>query len=87
MLKDDLYVQAIEAIYASGLEGDLIPAALAATSRLLGASGVTLEVIDKATQQNPPPRPCRRSRYQADATPVSVFSKSIHDESLPHCHP
>jgi hypothetical protein len=50
-LTGDLYVRAVEAIYASGIESELIPEALAATSRLLGASGATLEVIDKATRQ------------------------------------
>lgn len=48
-MSGDLYVQAVEAIYASGLDSELVPEALAATSRLLGASGATLEVIDKAT--------------------------------------
>ena len=47
----NLYVQAVEAIYASGLDSELTPQALAATSQLLGASGATLEVIDKATQR------------------------------------
>lgn len=47
----NLYVQAVESIYASGLDGELVPEALAATSRLLGASGATFEVIDKATQR------------------------------------
>jgi DNA-binding CsgD family transcriptional regulator len=50
-LTGNLYVQAVESIYASGLDGELVPEALAATSRLLGASGATLEVIDKATQR------------------------------------
>jgi PAS domain-containing protein len=52
ILTGDLYVQAVEAIYASGIESELIPEALAATSRLLGASGATLEVIDKATRRS-----------------------------------
>jgi DNA-binding CsgD family transcriptional regulator len=51
ILTGDLYVRAVEAIYASGIESELIPEALAATSRLLGASGATLEVIDKATRR------------------------------------
>jgi DNA-binding CsgD family transcriptional regulator len=42
-------VQAVEAIYASSIESELMPEALAATSRLLGASAATLEVIDKTT--------------------------------------
>jgi hypothetical protein len=48
-LTGNLYVQAVEAIYASGLDDELVPEALAATGGLLGASGATLEVIDKAT--------------------------------------
>jgi DNA-binding CsgD family transcriptional regulator len=48
-LTGNLYVQAVEAIYASGLDNQLVTEALAATGRLLGASGATLEVIDKAT--------------------------------------
>lgn len=51
MSKGDLYVQAVGAIYASGLDAARLPDALEATSRLLGASGATLEVIDKAAQQ------------------------------------
>lgn len=51
MTEGDLYVQAVEAIYASGLGDDHVPEALAATSRLLGASGATLEVIDKSAQR------------------------------------
>ena len=49
MTNGDLYVQAVESIYASGIEADRISDALIATSRLLGARGGTLEVIDKAT--------------------------------------
>ena len=48
----NLYVQAVEAIYARGLESELMPEALAATSRLPGAIDATLEVIDKATQRS-----------------------------------
>jgi DNA-binding CsgD family transcriptional regulator/PAS domain-containing protein len=51
ILTGNLYVRTVEAIYASGIENELIPEALAATSRLLGASGATLEVIDKATRR------------------------------------
>jgi DNA-binding CsgD family transcriptional regulator/PAS domain-containing protein len=50
MSKGDLYAQAVEAVYASGVEAD-VSGALAATSRLLGADGATLEVIDKAAQR------------------------------------
>jgi DNA-binding CsgD family transcriptional regulator/PAS domain-containing protein len=51
MSKPDLYVQALEAIYASGVEPDRMPEALEATSRLLGAQVATLEVIDKKAQR------------------------------------
>jgi hypothetical protein len=43
MSKADLYVHAVEAIYASGLETGCVLDALAATSRLLGARGATFE--------------------------------------------
>ncbi|MGB6349186.1 MAG: hypothetical protein WBG10_04090 [Pseudolabrys sp.] len=52
MPDNDLFLQAIEAVYASGLESDRLPEALDATSRLLGAAGATLEVLDKATQRH-----------------------------------
>jgi DNA-binding CsgD family transcriptional regulator/PAS domain-containing protein len=51
MSKADLYVQAVDAIYASGLEPDRVSDSLAATSRLLDACGATFEVIDKAAQR------------------------------------
>jgi hypothetical protein len=63
-LTGNLYVQAVEAIYASGLDNELVPEALAATGRLLGASGATLEVIDKATL-----RPVEF--YSVGLTPIS----------------
>jgi hypothetical protein len=47
MSNHDLYARAVEAIYASGAEGNLVSEALAATGRLLGGRGATLEVIDK----------------------------------------
>ena len=50
-MQGDLYVQAVEAIYASGVEPELLSDALAAVSRLLGARGATLEVIDKTSQR------------------------------------
>lgn len=50
-MKCDLYVQAVEAVYACGHEGEGVSAALALTSQLLGAVGATFEVIDKATRQ------------------------------------
>lgn len=43
----DLFLQTIDAVYASGLDAARVPHALEATSRLLGASGAGLEVIDK----------------------------------------
>jgi len=51
MSKCDFYVQAVEAIYASGADSGRVPEALEAISRLLGGRGATLEVIDKATQR------------------------------------
>jgi DNA-binding CsgD family transcriptional regulator/PAS domain-containing protein len=51
MSKGDLYVGAVEAIYASGVDRERIPDALLATSRLLGGPGATLEVIDKKTRR------------------------------------
>jgi DNA-binding CsgD family transcriptional regulator len=47
MATSDLYVQAIESIYACGSGDGLVADALSATSRLLGATGATYEVIDK----------------------------------------
>jgi len=44
----DHYVQAVEAIYACGSGEGLVSDALTATSRLLGATGATYEVIDKS---------------------------------------
>jgi DNA-binding CsgD family transcriptional regulator len=49
MASGDLYVQAVEAIYACGSGEGLVSDALTATSRLLGAAGATYEVIDKAS--------------------------------------
>jgi DNA-binding CsgD family transcriptional regulator/PAS domain-containing protein len=51
MSDHDLYARAVEAIYASGARGGPVSEALAATSRLLGARGATLEVIDKHLQR------------------------------------
>jgi DNA-binding CsgD family transcriptional regulator/PAS domain-containing protein len=51
MSKQDLYVRAVEAIYASGADATLLPEALEATNRALGGLGATLEVIDKTTQR------------------------------------
>lgn len=47
----DLFLQTIDAVYASGLDTARVPQALEATSRLLGASGAILEVIDKSAQR------------------------------------
>ena len=47
----DLFLQTIDAVYASGLDAARVPHALEATSRLLGASGAGLEVIDKLAQR------------------------------------
>jgi DNA-binding CsgD family transcriptional regulator/PAS domain-containing protein len=48
MATGDLYVQAIESIYACASGEGLVSDALSATSQLLGAAGATYEVIDKA---------------------------------------
>ena len=47
----DLFLQTIDVVYASGLDAARVPHALEATSRLLGASGAGLEVIDKLAQR------------------------------------
>src|SRR5215475_5723861 len=47
----DLFLQTIDAVYASGLDSARLPQALEATSRLLGATGAILEVIDKPAQR------------------------------------
>ena len=47
----DLFLQTIDAVYASGLDSARLPQALEATSRLLGAAGAILEVIDKPAQR------------------------------------
>jgi DNA-binding CsgD family transcriptional regulator/PAS domain-containing protein len=46
---NDLYVQAVEAIYACGTGEVKVADALTAISRLMGASGATYEVIDKSS--------------------------------------
>jgi DNA-binding CsgD family transcriptional regulator/PAS domain-containing protein len=51
MSSGDLYVTAVEAVYASGMDVGRIPDALSATSRLLGGLGATLETIDKKTRR------------------------------------
>jgi DNA-binding CsgD family transcriptional regulator/PAS domain-containing protein len=52
MLKDDLYAQTVEAIYARGVASERMFGALEATGRLPGGHGTTLQVIDKATQKH-----------------------------------
>src|SRR3954471_15637423 len=65
MLDENLFVEAVEAIYASGTEPDRLPQALEASSRLVGACGGTLEVYDKSARKHVefcsaglPPIPC-----------------------------
>ena len=48
----DALLRAIEAVYAGGLETESASGALAATSRLLGAVGATMEVIDKPARRH-----------------------------------
>jgi DNA-binding CsgD family transcriptional regulator/PAS domain-containing protein len=52
MSTNDLFVQTVEAIYASGIEESCLPDALAATTRLLGACGATHQILDKKTTQH-----------------------------------
>lgn len=47
MPDNDLFLQTVENVYASGLDSDRLPEALETTSTLLGAAGATLEVVDK----------------------------------------
>jgi len=51
MPDDDLLLQTVEAVYASGLDIDRLPEALETITRLLGATTATLEVIDKVSQR------------------------------------
>jgi DNA-binding CsgD family transcriptional regulator/PAS domain-containing protein len=48
MKSGDLYVQAVDAIYAAGSGEGKVADALTATSRLLGSQAATYEVIDKS---------------------------------------
>jgi DNA-binding CsgD family transcriptional regulator len=48
MKNGDIYVQAVEAIYAAGSGDGKVADGLTATSHLLGAQGATYEVIDKS---------------------------------------
>jgi PAS domain-containing protein len=43
----DLFLQTIDAVYASALDSARLPQALEATSRLLGDAGAILEVIER----------------------------------------
>jgi DNA-binding CsgD family transcriptional regulator/PAS domain-containing protein len=52
MSTNDLFVQTVEAIYASGIEESCLPEALAKASRLLGACGATHQILDKKTTQH-----------------------------------
>jgi DNA-binding CsgD family transcriptional regulator len=52
MPDNDLFLQTIEAVYASGLDSDRWPEALEATNRLLGGAGAILEVFDKQAQRH-----------------------------------
>lgn len=52
MPTNDLFLQTIEAVYASGLDRDRLPEALEATNSLLGGAGALLEVIDKPSQRH-----------------------------------
>jgi DNA-binding CsgD family transcriptional regulator len=47
MPDNDLFLQTVETVYASGLDSDRLSEALEMTSTLLGAAGATLEVVDK----------------------------------------
>src|SRR6185437_8994230 len=47
MADDDLFLQTIEAAYASGIENDRLTAALDGMNRLLGGAGALLESFDK----------------------------------------
>lgn len=52
MPNNDLFLQTIEAVYASGLDRDRLPEALEATNSLIGGAGALLEVIDKPTRRH-----------------------------------
>jgi len=52
MSTNDQFLRTVEAIYASGTDDGRLPDALAAASRLLGARGATLEVIDKTAMRH-----------------------------------
>lgn len=52
MSDHDKLLQTIEAVYAHGLEDESASGALAAASHLLGATGATMEVIDKPARRH-----------------------------------
>ncbi len=52
MPNNDLFLQTIETVYASGLDSTRLPEALKATSELLGSAAATLEVFDKSVQRH-----------------------------------
>jgi len=52
MPDNDLFLQTVEAIYGSGLDSERLPEALELTSRMLGAAGATLEILDKPAQRH-----------------------------------
>ena len=64
MPDNDLFLQTIEAIYASGLDCNRLPEALELTSRMLGAAGATLEIFDKTVQ--------RHSAFHAVGVPTAA---------------
>ena len=64
MPDNDLFLQTIEAVYASGLDSDRLPQALELTSRMLGAAGATLEIFDKSVQ--------RHSAFHAVGVPTAA---------------
>lgn len=51
MTDDDLFMQTIEAAYASGIESDRLPRALEGMKCLLGSAGAVLEKRDKRTMR------------------------------------
>jgi len=64
MPDNDLFLQTIEAVYASGLDSARLPQALELTSRMLGAAGATLEIFDKSVQ--------RHSAFHAVGVPTAA---------------
>ena len=61
---NDLFLQTIEAVCASGLDSDRLPQALELTSLMLGAAGATLEIFDKSVQ--------RHSAFHAVGVPTAA---------------